>query len=234
MLDRLQAAFETERRFTADASHELRTPLTAIKGQIGVTLTRTRTPEEYENALHHIQHETDRLIRLANDLLFLARLDNASLRWQPEDINLSDLLSAVVDQLEIMAQEKAITLTTDIPPRIIIHGMADHLIRLFLNLLDNAVKYTPAGGHIMLTAQSEAEVCIAIHDNGPGIAPEHLPHLFQRFYRAEAERTYKGGAGLGLAIAYQIARAHNGSITVESYLASGTTFTVHLPLTPQK
>lgn len=231
MLDRIESAFEAERRFTADASHELRTPLTAIKGQVGVTLTRQRSPHEYENALKQIQYETDRLIRLANDLLFLARLDVATLRGQPERINLSDLLEALVEQVKVLAADKTLTLNALIPPDVVIQGTADHLIRLFLNLMVNAIKYTPAGGQITVTlTSSAAEVQISIRDTGIGIADAHLPHLFERFYRVESERTYNGsGAGLGLAIAHQITRAHDGAITVQSETGKGTEFTVHLP-----
>lgn len=235
MLDRLQAGFETERRFTADASHELRTPLTAIKGQIGVTLTRPRTAEEYQDTLRQLQRETDRLVRLSNDLLFLARLDAAPLSWMPEQINLSDLLGAVIDQIGIVADQKSITLNTSIPPSLPINGVADHLIRLFLNVLDNAVKYTPAGGQVTVTAlTSRSEVSVTIQDSGHGIAPEHLPHLFERFYRVERGRgSDSGGSGLGLAIAYQIARAHSGSIRVESKPGAGSSFIITLPVTPE-
>ncbi len=235
MLDRLQSGFEKERRFTADASHELRTPLTSIKGQISVTLSRKRTPAEYEATLHHIQHETDRLIRLANDLLFLTRLDGAPGLSLPEQIDLTDLLGAVVEQICVLAAEKQIILTTDIPASVPMIGITDHLIRLFLNLLDNAVKYTPAGGSITVSAvQSKTEVLIAIRDTGIGISAEHLPHLFERFYRAEADRKYSGGAGLGLSIAHQIVREHLGSLHVESTVGHGTTITVSLPVAPHK
>lgn len=231
MLDRLQAGFDKESRFTADASHELRTPLTAIKGQIGVALSRPRTPDEYQTTLNQIQHETDRLIRLANDLLFLTRLDAATpVRETPESIDLSDLLGAVVDQLCIIAADKRITITSDIPDSLPIMGVTDHLIRLFLNLMDNAVKYTPIGGSIHVTAeQAKHEVCIMIRDTGKGIAPEHLPHVFERFYRAESDRKYSGGTGLGLAIAHQIVREHAGSIRVDSKVGAGTCITVCLP-----
>lgn len=235
MLDRLQAGFETERRFTADASHELRTPLTAIKGQIGVTLTRPRTAEEYQDTLRQLQRETDRLVRLSNDLLFLARLDAAPLSWMPEQINLSDLLGAVIDQSRIVAEQKSITVNTQMPASLPINGVADHLIRLFLNVLDNAVKYTPAGGQVTVTAiTSRNEVIVTIQDSGPGIAPDHLPHLFERFYRVERGRgSDTGGSGLGLAIAYQIARAHSGSIRVESKPGAGSSFIITLPLAPE-
>ncbi|MCC6804861.1 MAG: HAMP domain-containing protein [Anaerolineae bacterium] len=231
MLDRVQAAFDSERRFTADASHELRTPLTAIKGQVDVALSRNRTPEDYQKALRQIQRETDRLIRLSTDLLFLARLDSAPSHWKSEVVDLSDLLEAVVEQERVLADEKAIVLSAVIPPHLIVQGTADHLIRLFLNLVDNAVKYTPRGGEITITAaQTQGEIRVQIKDSGPGIAPEHVPHLFERFYRVESDRAFqKGGAGLGLAIANQIARGHDGVIHVESLPSRGACFTVSLP-----
>jgi heavy metal sensor kinase len=231
MLDRLQLAFETERRFTADASHELRTPLTSIKGQIGVTLTRKRTPEDYEDTLLHIQNETDRLIRLVNDLLFLARLDATTMRWQPEQVNLSHLLEAVVDQMELMAEAKRITVRAEIPASIPIEGIPDHLIRLFLNLLDNAVKYTAEGGQVeLLVQQTKTDVCITIRDTGRGIPADHLPQLFERFYRVERDRaSNSGGSGLGLAIAYQISREHHGNIHIQSEVDQGTSVIVQLP-----
>ncbi|MBN8637435.1 MAG: HAMP domain-containing protein [Anaerolineae bacterium] len=233
MLDRLQFGFEKERRFTADASHELRTPLTAIKGQIGVTLARSRTPDEYEATLSQVQLETDRLIRLANDLLFLTRLDAAPAFIQPEPIDLSDLLSAAVDQIGLIAADKQIRVTTDFPEALPMLGYTDHLIRLFLNLLDNAVKYTPQGGAIHVTgSKTETDVQITIGDTGKGIPAEHLPHLFDRFYRAEADRKYSGGAGLGLAIAQQIVLEHGGRIGVESNVGQGTRVQVGLPVTP--
>lgn len=231
MLARLQSAFDAERNFTADASHELRTPLTAIKGHIGVTLTRTRNPEEYEATLVQIQTETERLIRLANDLLFLARLDAAPLHWQPESVNLSNLLDAVSEQMQLVANEKGIAISTDIPSNIMIEGMPDHLIRLFLNLVDNAIKYTSAKGEIELSLSTHQQtVVIKIRDTGIGIAAEHLPHLFERFYRAGRERHYQGGVGLGLPIAYQIARTHSGMINIHSTPDVGTTTLVKLPL----
>jgi heavy metal sensor kinase len=234
MLDRLQGAFERERRFTADASHELRTPLTALKGRIEVTLSRRRTNAEYESTLRDLGQEVDRLIRLSTDLLFLVRLDQGRLPRQPGRVELSHLLEAVVEQVQPLAKMKRLILTTEIPPDIFIFGDADHLIRLFLNLLDNAVRYTPPGGRVTVRAEDEeADVRICISDTGQGIAPEHLPHLFERFYRTEAARSRDGGgAGLGLAIAYEIARWHAGTLEVESVPGWGTAFTVHLPVQP--
>ena len=235
MLDRLQAAFERERRFTADASHELRTPLTALKGRLGVTLNQPRTAAEYESALRDLEQEVDRLIRLSTDLLFLARLDQRRLPWQPQALDLSDLLSAVMEQMRPLASASGLALTEEVPPGLSILGDPDHLIRLFLNLLDNAVKYTPPGGQVTLRAGLERTgVWVAISDTGPGIPPEHLPHVFERFYRVEEARSREsGGAGLGLAIAYEITRWHGGTVEVRSEPGHGATFTVHLPFQPR-
>jgi heavy metal sensor kinase len=231
MLDRLQAAFEREQRFTADVSHELRTPLTVIKGRIGVTLSRTRTPGEYENTLQDIEKAVDRLIRLTNDLLFLARVDQGRLSWQPETLDLSDLLLAVTEQVQPLATSYNITLVEDILPDLFIHGEPDHLISLFLNLLDNAIKHTPTPGKVMVRAErTGVEVVVVVKDTGSGIPPEHLPHLFDRFYRVEVARSRStGGAGLGLAIAYEITRLHGGTLEVESKPNQGTSFLVRLP-----
>jgi heavy metal sensor kinase len=234
MLDRLQAAFERERRFTADASHELRTPLTVLKGRLSVTLSRPRTAEEYESALRDLEQEVDRLIYLSTDLLFLARLDQRRLPWQPQELDLSDLLGTVVEQMQPLADVKDLRLETTMEPGLVIQGDPDHLIRLFLNLLDNAIKYTPPGGHVTLRAgKEERGVWVAISDTGPGIPAEHLPHLFERFYRVEKARSREsGGAGLGLAIAYEIARWHGGTIEAQNEPGHGTIFTVHLPFEP--
>src|SRR5690606_31983756 len=148
MLERLQSAFDAERNFTADASHELRTPLTTIKGHIGVTLTRRRSPEEYEATLVQIQTETERLIRLANDLLFLARLDAGPPRRQPDTMKLSNYLDALSEQMQITATEKSITHKANIPSDITLEGMPYHLIRLFPNLVANAIKDTTPDGEL--------------------------------------------------------------------------------------
>ena len=232
MLDRLQNAFERERRFTADVSHELRTPLTAIKGRISVTLSRSRTPIEYENTLRALEQQVDRLIHLSTDLLFLARLEQGRLRFSPSVLALSDLLDSILEQAQPLAELRHITLSGNIPSGLLIYGDLDYLIRLFLNLVDNAIKYTPVGGKVTLLAKIKGtEVCIAVSDTGVGIPPEHLPHLFERFYRVEADRSRStGGAGLGLALAWEIVRTHRGTLSVQSQPGLGTTFTVHLPV----
>jgi len=232
MLARLQTAFEHERRFSADAAHELRTPLSVLKGQLEVTLSRKRQPGEYEATLQEMSEQVERLIRLSNGLLLLSRLDRARLALSPTTLNLADMLAAILDQLRPLAVARGLALETDIPPGLPFRGDSDHLLRMFINLLDNAVKYTPAGGRVTLRAsRTQAEVQIVIHNTGPGISPEHLPHLFERFYRAETSRSRElGGGGLGLAIAREIARAHGGEITAHSERDQGATFSVHLPV----
>ena len=234
MLDRLEKGFEQERRFTSDASHELRTPLTALKGRLEVTLSRTRTEKEYQQTLADLSQEVDRLVRLSNSLLYLARLDQSNQTWQAETLNLSDLLESIIDSMQGVAELKQIELRSDIPPDLHVQGNLDQLTRLFLNLVDNALKYTPEDGQVVVRLEKNDKnkmVCVSVADNGQGIAAEHIPHLFERFYRAQSDRaSTSGGAGLGLAIAYEIARQHKGTLEVESQLGKGTTFRVRLPL----
>jgi heavy metal sensor kinase len=236
MLDRLQTAFERERQFTGDAAHELRTPLAALKGRIGVTLSRTRSQTVYQETLQDMEKQVDRLIRLSNDLLFMARLDQGQFQPHLERIELSDFMGAVVDLIRPLATSKSIILDESIPAALMLRGDMDLLIRLFLNVLDNAVKFTPENGRISLNASlNDDHVQITITDTGPGIAANHLPHLFERFYRAESDRVRKfggngrGGAGLGLAIAHEIARFHGGTLAVQSTQGQGTTVVTQIP-----
>jgi len=236
MLDRLQSAFDRERRFTADAAHELRTPLTALKGRIGVTLSQPRQATEFCDSLQEMERQVDRLIRLSSDLLFIARLDQGQVKRRQDPIALDDLLAAVVEQLRPLAEAKAISLPEPDARGLTVPGDMDLMIRLFLNLLDNAIKFTPPGGRVSVEAQRSGEqVTIAIRDTGPGIPAVHRAHLFERFFRMGGDRSRadgQGGAGLGLAIAHEIARAHGGSLTVKSALGDGTTFFVKLPRSP--
>ncbi|KJH70037.1 sensor histidine kinase [Aliterella atlantica] len=229
MLDRLQAALDREQRFTADAAHELRTPLTVMKGRLEVTRSRSRSQEEYDRTLQKLEQEVDRLIRLTNGLLLLAKIDRRQLPFALQSVNLSDLLEIIVEQVEPLADTREITLIADLAPELWMKGDPDHLTSLFLNLLDNAVKYTKEGGVVRLWSNIEtAKIQVCVSNTGAGISPEHLPYLFERFYRVESARS-QGGAGLGLAIAQEMVRLHNG--TIEASSESGTTnFTVKLPL----
>ncbi len=233
MLSRLQVAFEHERRFTADVAHELRTPLTVIKGRIGVTLSRPRSLEEYENTLQDLEQEADRLIRLTNGLLFLARLELREIHPSfLQKVDLSNLLGALVEQIQPLAESQEIKLIEKIEPDLYILGNPDYLTNLFLNLLDNALKYTPHHGTVTLkTKRIEQKILVFVQDTGLGIEAKHLPYLFDRFYRVEEARSRRtGGAGLGLAIAQEIARLHGGILTVTSQINKGTTFILSLPI----
>lgn len=232
MLGRLQSSFERERRFTGDAAHELRTPLTILKGQIEVALNRRRNSAAYEKILQELSAQVERLIRLSNGLLFLSRSDQQRLSFDPVDLDLQEWLEILVEQLEPLAREKELKISTQIPMDLSVYGDSDHLIRLFLNILENALKYTPTGGQITITALKAPDaIQIMIQNTGPGISQEHLPHLFERFYRVEADRSSQtGGSGLGLAIAREIVRLHQGDIDVQSEPGQGVTVTVCLPI----
>ncbi|MCA9902117.1 MAG: HAMP domain-containing protein [Ardenticatenaceae bacterium] len=237
MLDRLEAAFRREQQFTGDAAHELRTPLTALKGQLEVTLSRPRLAEEYKSTLEAMSQQVERLIHLSSNLLYLSRLEQDQQRFSTETIMVADFFNALLDQIRPLAQEKSIEISTNLPTDLQFCGQMDLLIRLFLNLLDNAIKYTPTGGSIALKAAKEDQnIHTTLHNSGQPISPEHLPHLFNRFYRAESDRARsfagsQSGTGLGLAIAQEIAKIHHGEISVTSEPERGTTFTVILPET---
>lgn len=229
MLGRLEEGFLRERQFTADASHELRTPLAAMQAILEVVRARPRAAAEYEQALDDLAEETARLQVLVGGLLQLARIDaavTAPLRAAP--VNLAQILNDVCDSMQPLAEAKGLVLTCHAPPVLMVTGDGDDLVRMFVNLVDNAVKYTETGS-IQIKAAACAEGWrVVVADTGSGIAPEHLPHVFDRFYRADAARSLPG-AGLGLAIAADIAAAHGGAIDVTSAPRVGTQFVVTLP-----
>jgi len=231
MLSRLEAAFEREKQFTQDAAHELRTPLTVMKGTIDVALSRPRDAAECRSALVEVGAQVDRLIHLAEGLLFLARAERRDSKLNVESLDLAILVAGLVDELRPVAEAKGVSISYDGPASLPLKGDQDRLIRLFLNLLDNAVKYTPAGGNVTaVVSRRGCGVEVAVMDTGSGIPPEHLPHIFERFYRVDKARSRsEGGVGLGLAIAEHIAELHGGSIRVASELGKGTIFTVSLP-----
>jgi heavy metal sensor kinase len=227
MLARLEGAFRRERQFTSDASHELRTPLAAMQVILGVVREQRRTPEDYEQALADLSEEVDRLRALAEDLLRLARGDTLQITVR-EDVNLSTMLRDVADSLHPLAEAKGLTIACNVPDGLALQGDSDALIRLFVNLLENAVNFTERGAIDVSAGADTDGLFITVSDTGIGIPPEHLPHIFERFYRVDRSRS-KGGAGLGLAIAQGITRAHGGALEVESTPGVGTTFSVRLP-----
>jgi len=227
MLARLDDSFQRERQFTNDASHELRTPLTAMQAILGMIREKRRTPEEYEQALDDLNEETDRLRTLVENLLRLARGDKQNNNLF-EEVNLSTLLKDVADSLRPLAEAKNLTLNCKTSENLTVLGDSDELIRLFVNLLDNAIKYTERGEISISANQNEKSVVVKVADTGIGIPARHIPHIFDRFYRVEESRTLRG-TGLGLAIAKEIVRAHHGEIEVRSKIRQGTVFIVSLP-----
>jgi len=227
MLTRLDNSFQRERQFTNDASHELRTPLTAMQAILGMIREKRRTPEEYEQAFDDLSEETDRLRTLVENLLRLARGEKQSNNLF-EEVNLSMLLKDVSDSLRPLAEAKNLSLDCKIPESLIVWGDSDELIRLFVNLLDNAIKYTERGEINISARQNEKNILVKVEDTGIGIPAEHAPHIFNRFYRVEESRTLRG-AGLGLAIAKEIVNAHKGSIEAKSEARKGTVFTIIFP-----
>jgi signal transduction histidine kinase len=260
MLARLEAGFAQVRRFSADASHELRTPLTILKGEIEVALRSAREPAEYERVLASALEEVGRMARLVDDLLMLSRADAGALRWDREPVELDRLAEEIAKQGEVLGRARGIQVTIESLEPLIARGDEQRLRQLLLNLVDNAVKYTPPAGRVTLSlrrAGGESDGLptpspeavpnrpiaqspnrppiewaeIAVQDTGVGIPPEALPRIFERFYRVDGARSREaGGTGLGLCIAKTIAEAHGGTIRVQSAPGAGSTFTVLLPL----
>jgi len=232
MIARLEDAFQRQRQFTADASHELRTPLTAIKGQTEVALSRERSAEAYREVLAVVNDEVDRLIRLVASLLTMARADAGQIAIVKERVDLGDLAAGVAEQVAPLAEERGVQVEVPPGPATSINADEGLILQLLLNLVDNAVKYTGRGGRVTLGwASRDGYMELWVRDTGAGIPPEHLPRIFDRFYRADTARSRaEGGTGLGLSICRWIAEAHGGSISAESAPGSGSTFTVRLPV----
>ena len=229
MLERIDNSFERERQFTADASHELRTPLAAMQAILSVIQQRDRKPIEYRDALKDLDEEVQYLRNLAESLLVLARQDQQSINVN-DCIDLSDLLEDIVESMRPLADEKNLALQLEVAKHLQVKGDRDALIRLFINLIDNAFKYTPNGSINISANKIENQIYIEVSDSGIGISDEHLPHIFERFYRADTSRSQRG-TGLGLALALQIAQVHGGNISVQSQPGKGSTFCVTLPQT---
>ena len=236
MLARLQAAFERQRQFVADASHELRTPLTIVNLETSRALEAHRSPQEYERALQVIHSENDFMSHLVNDLLMLARMDNGQIALEKVPLDLSDVAVDAIDRLTPLAARKDVKLETGDLPETRMLGDRQSLMQMVSNLIENAIKYTDGDDKKICieTGITGGHAWVRVSDNGPGIDPEHLPHLFDRFYRVDRARTRAtdeesdspAGSGLGLSIIQWIAQAHGGEVHVESTPGNGSSFEV--------
>jgi signal transduction histidine kinase len=229
-MERLQHLFSVQQRFVADVSHELRTPLTAIIGNVEIIKRYGMDAQ----SLDAIESEAQRMSRLVNDLLLLARADNGELKLNLEEVDLDIIVGEAYREARILAKDRDLKITIQEFEPVRIQGDADRLKQLLFNLIGNAIKFTPDGGQITINlSKTEYNAIIQIQDTGPGIAPEDMKRIFDRFYQADTSRarthTSGEGAGLGLSIAWWIAQAHGGNIHVDSKLGEGTTFTIKLP-----
>lgn len=232
MLRRLDSAFSEMRQFTADASHELQTPLTILRGEIEVALRVPRSAEEYTTIFKSALEEIERISNLVEGLLLLARADAGVLKMDQQTVDLGLVVDEVMDSGSRLAQKKMVNFLVGHIEPLETTGDFVNLRRMFLNILDNGIKYTPSGGTIKISLEKkEASALISFKDTGIGVPPKEQLQIFQRFYRSpEARSKGEGGSGLGLSIARSIAEAHGGKIELESSPGRGSTFKVYLPL----
>ncbi len=235
MIGRLERSFATLHRFTADASHELKTPLTVVRSGIERAITHPRVTPEVLEVLDETLLEVNRMAEILDSLLTLARADEGRAPLHLEDTDLRDLFAEIVETAGILGEQASVAVEVEIPAEPVPLAVDRGRIRqLLMNLLTNAIKYTPAGGNVSIeSACSDGNVRITVSDSGIGIAPGDLPHIFDRFWRADKARSRSGrrpGVGLGLAISRWIAEAHGGSIHATSRLGRGTVFVVTLPI----
>lgn len=252
MLSRLEAAFRRQAQFTADASHELRTPLTIMNLEINRALMQLNEPEEYRQVLEQINVENAHMMAMVNNLLLLARADTGKLALELHDVDLGDVALASVERLLPLARRSGVMLATGDLPELIVRGDSQYLGQMLTNLIENGIKYSTGTGcrvWVNLALEDERVALVWVQDNGPGISKEHLPYLFERFYRADKARARQSrdpeesadglgeqssGTGLGLSIVQWIVAAHGGAVQVESAVGSGTRFEVRLPLASAK
>ncbi len=232
MFSRLQNAFNAQQDFVSEAAHELRTPLTVMKGTTEVALRRDRTADEYRETLEELKQEIDYLVAISEDLLDLSHTDYENPSFKLEPVDLSEVVRSAANLIRPLAERRGISIELKADELPFINGDAKKLSRMFLNLLDNAVEYSPAGSRISFTLElTHRQVIAAVRDNGMGIPPDKLDDIFRPFHRLESGReSNPAGSGLGLAIAAWIARAHGGDIKVESEPGRGSIFTVVLPV----
>jgi signal transduction histidine kinase len=235
VLDQFQRGSEVQRNFCEIAAHEMKTPLTILQGNLEVALMKARTVDEYHEVLLNNLQQVERLIALTRPLLTLAKFTSSKPPVNLVPLVLEPLIQEIVDELALLADDRQIALRFEPQPVPSVLGDTQWLKQALINLLDNALQYTPAGGSVTVRLQAVGrEVAIAVEDTGHGIEPEHIPHLFERFYRTDWARAKDtAGTGLGLPIVKEIMEAHGGSIAVTSEVNKGSIFTLRLPALTQ-
>jgi heavy metal sensor kinase len=232
MIQRLNGSFAQVKQFSADASHELRTPLTVMRGEIELALRNPKSPEEYRRVLESTMEEIVRMSSIIENLLTLAKADQGTHEVNLSEVNLGSLMQELYDDSEVLAEGKHIRVSLAKNDPITIVGDKVRLRQLFLNIIDNAIKYTPDGGAVTLSVERRNGAAVfQVSDTGIGISPEDITRVFDRFYRVDKARSREiGGTGLGLSIAKWIAELHRGKISVQSEVDKGSVFTVELPI----
>jgi signal transduction histidine kinase len=229
----VQRIHDQQRQFVSDVTHELRTPLSIMSGELEVALKKERTNYDYQQVLISSKQETDRLIELTENLLFLARRDQSKQAIAFERVDITDLIGSVIASLQIESSNKQIALHFQSSSEpVFAYSEPTMLRRLFFNIIHNAIIYTPSGGNVWISLSSNNQYSqVEVKDSGMGISPEDQEKIFNRFYRADSSRSQTKGYGLGLAICKSIVELHHGKITVRSTLGEGSTFTINLPIT---
>jgi heavy metal sensor kinase len=235
MIARLDESFQNTTRFTADASHELRTPLTIIRGELEAILLGRKLDPELRDTVGSLLEEAERLVRIVEGLFALSRLDTGEAQTERVRFDLAKLAETTAEQMCLLAEVKHIDLVYETSTCVEIEGDRSRLKQVVVNLLDNAIKYTPDKGRVSLAVRTQnGSALLEVSDTGPGVSDAALPHLFERFYRADEVRSREiGGAGLGLSIVQSICTAHGGAAIAANTPPSGCRFTIELPLAPK-
>jgi signal transduction histidine kinase len=233
MIERLEESFHQINRFSADASHELRTPLTVLQGELeSMARGSSSLPAEIRETIGSALEETQRLTKIVENLLAISRLEAGEARKQRERLDFAELARSTADQMRLLAEEKHIHLDCNGAESVEVDADPTRLKQVVVNLLDNAIKYTPEGGNVSISVtQRDGRAVLEVADTGLGISADDLPHVFERFYRADKARSRQmGGTGLGLSIVRSICVAHGGQVTVSSTETRGSVFRVELPM----
>jgi len=232
MIGRLEKAFQQTDRFSADASHELRTPLAILRGELESIVRQSNVPSDVRESIGSALEETDRLTKIVENLLALSRLEAGDSHFERKQVDLGELVTSTTDQMKLLAEDKKISLRCSTAEHVTVEGSPTRLKQVVVNLVDNAIKYTPEGGDVHVSVrEQQGKAIVEVSDNGVGIPKESLSQIFERFYRADKARTRKlGGTGLGLSIVKSICKAHGGDVTAQSTEGQGSSFCVELPL----